>query len=166
MWRGITSPFGSCRSKRIISIQCIQSVLLLIASMYPALRSRSERCGATLNWDGLRRENLTVTLALDRRLARVYFTRICSHGQMIFMYRHNSRRPPPQLELHLNILQRLPAHTMLHRSACIYMYSLCYLPSLILTAPASCGKLPLKLGPKDQLLRFLKCVSNAGLISH
>lgn len=41
-----------------------------------------------------------------------------------------------------------------------------HLPSLIFTADANCGKLPLKLGPKLQLFRSLRCVSNAGLINH
>jgi hypothetical protein len=47
-----------------------------------------------------------------------------------------------------------------------YMYKSYHLPSLILTARASCGKMPLKLGPSDQLFRSRRCVSKAGLMSH
>jgi hypothetical protein len=41
-----------------------------------------------------------------------------------------------------------------------------YLPSLILTASAKTGNVPLKFGPRLQLFRFRRWLSNAGLISH
>ena len=48
----------------------------------------------------------------------------------------------------------------------VHIYKSRHLPSLIFTARANCGKIPLKLGPSDQLFRSRRCVSKAGLMSH
>ena len=68
----------------------------------------------------------------------------------------------------LSVLQCLNrAHTSYAEAPVhLHIYKSYHLPSLILTARASCGKLPLKLGPSDQLFRSRRCVSKAGLMSH
>lgn len=47
-----------------------------------------------------------------------------------------------------------------------FIYRVFYRPSLILTQSANIGKAPRKLGPRDQLFKSRRWLSNAGLISH